>query len=133
MTPDEFITRAMGMPWADKQSGWDGSDCYGLLMLWMREVEGVAMTLEPRLSVEFGVGSSPVGWVEIETPEPYSTAWMTWRDGVPTHCGVVLPNEMLLHSEHHDRDGVECGGVRVTRLSVIKRACGKIKYYKMES
>ena len=147
MTPAEFVNKAIGVPWVRWRSDWHGMDCYGLLVLWHREVCGIEIgdvsaddpSQDGRIAavVKHAFGSEPrieslrsdMGWVEC-TPEPYATCWMTYRDGAPTHCGVLLDVGRVLHSDGSDERGG--GSVRVSRLKAMELRCGAIKYYRRE-
>jgi hypothetical protein len=52
---------------------------------------------------------------------------MAWRDGAPTHCGVLLTAGSVLHSEGSDEAP---GSVRVSRLAAVRRMYGEIRFYR---
>lgn len=114
-----------GIPWVKWRSDWQACDCFGLIVLYFREVLGVELGEVPQTDIAAGFFAAD-GWVECG-PEAGATAWMAWRGGAPTHCGILLPGDRLLHSE-----GAETrpGNVRVTRLSVMRRAYGDIRFYR---
>lgn len=126
MTATEFVNRAVGLPWVKWRSDWDAMDCFGLIVLWHREVLGVDLGIVPHTDIAAGFASA-AGWVECG-PEAGATAWMAWRDDAPTHCGIVLPGKLLLHSEASERDGF--GSVRVTRLAAVERVYGALRFYR---
>lgn len=128
MSPDEFVQRAMaapGIPWVKWRSDWQACDCYGLVLLWLREVHGIDLGEVPQTDIAAGFVRAQ-GWQE-SGPEPNATAWMTWRAGAPTHCGVLVGRGMVLHA-----DGSESrpGGVRLTRLSAMARLHTDIRFYR---
>jgi cell wall-associated NlpC family hydrolase len=125
ITPQEFAQRAVGVPWRKWRSDFDGMDCFGLIVLYFRMVLGIDLGPVPQTDIATGFFAAK-GWTECE-PEAGATAWMAWRNGAPTHCGVVLPGSMLLHSEgSEDRPG----NVRITRLAVMRRTYGDILFYR---
>ncbi|MDO8251393.1 MAG: hypothetical protein Q7T78_16970 [Rhodoferax sp.] len=125
MTPQEFATRAVGLPWRRWQSSWQCMDCYGCIILYHHEVLGVDLGAVPQSDIASGF-SSAQGWRECGT-EDGASCFMAWRNGAPTHCGVLLPGAMVLHSEGSDEHP---GSVRITRLAAMQRAYGDIRFYR---
>lgn len=125
MTPAEFAARAVGVPWVKWRADWEAQDCYGLIVLFFREVHGIDLGSVPQTDIASGFAEAQ-GWIECG-PEAGATCWMAWRDGAPTHCGVLLDAQRVLHSEGSEDHP---GSVRVSRLSVIQRVYGTIKFYK---
>jgi cell wall-associated NlpC family hydrolase len=126
VTPTEFVARAVGLPWARWRADWQAMDCYGLIVLWHREVLGVELGGVPQTNIAAGFGAS-TGWEELPGPAAGATCWMAWRAGSPTHCGVVLAGGYVLHSEGRvDRPG----NVRRTRIRALAQVYGQIRYYR---
>ncbi len=125
MTPEEFTAKAVGLPWVRWRSDWQAVDCYGLVVLYFREVLGVDLGDVPHTDVASGFAES-AGWGECG-PIAGSTAWMSWRDGAPQHVGLLIREDQVLHAEGAHGSG---GSVRVTRLDVIRRAYGEIRFYR---
>ena len=125
LTPQEFTARAVGLPWERWRSDWQACDCFGLVVLWHREVLGIDLGEVPQTDIAAGFDLA-TGWEECG-PEAGATAWMSWRDGAPTHCGILLADGRLLHSE--GGEGVP-GSVRVSRLEAIRRLRGEIRFYR---
>lgn len=126
MTPEEFAARSVGLPWVRWRGDWQACDCYGLITLYFREVLGVDLGPVPQTDIETGFLAAR-GWLECG-PEPGATAWMAWRDGAPTHCGILLPGGRVLHSEGSpDRPG----SVRVSSLPAVVRVYGgDVRFYR---
>ena len=125
MTPDEFAARAVGLPWVRWRSDWQAMDCFGLVALYWREVLGIDPGPVPRAAIADGFAAAR-GWTECG-PDPGCTAFMTWRDGAPTHCGVLLPGGQMLHSQEGPGG---TGSVRITRLTVMARLCRDLRFYR---
>ncbi len=125
MTPEQFATRMVGVPWVRWRSDFKACDCFGLVILYWRHVLGVELGEVPRTDIACGFDAI-TGWHECG-PEPGTCGFMTWRDGAPQHCGVLLPGGMLLHSQD---DGAGGGSVRQTRLSVMARVCPDLRFYR---
>lgn len=126
MTPAEFASRAVGLPWLRWRSDWQACDCFGLVLLYWREVRGVDLGAVPQDSIAGGFAQLRSGWVECG-PEPESTAWMSWRHGAPLHCGVLLSAGQLLHSQEGPPGQ---GSVRITRLTAMARLHPDIRFYR---
>jgi len=100
-------------------------DCFGLIVLYFREVLGVDIGHVPQTDIASGFAVAN-GWVECG-PESGATCWMAWRNDSPTHCGVLLDERTVIHSEGSDGHP---GNVRVTRLEVVRRFYGEIRFYR---
>lgn len=128
MTPDAFLSRALalpGLPWARWRSDWQAADCYGLVVLWHREVLGIELGAVPQTDIADGFAAAS-GWQPCE-PVPGATAWMAWRGGAPAHCGILAQPGMVLHSEG---DVGRPGLARLTRLSVMQRMYSDLRFFR---
>lgn len=125
LTPQEFTTRAVGLSWERWRSDWQAVDCFGLVVLYFREVLGVDLGDVPHTDIATGFCTAE-GWEACEV-EAGAVAFMAWRDGAPTHCGIVLSPLQLLHSEGApDR----AGSVRVSSISLMRRVYGELRFYR---
>lgn len=129
MTPQQFVDRAVGVPWRRWASGWDAMDCFGLVVLWHREVLGINVGEVPQTDIASGFAGI-TGWVEC-APRVGVTGFMSWRDGAPTHCGVLALPGLLLHAQE-GTDIPGRGSVRMTRLAALQRLCGDIRFYRFD-
>lgn len=125
MTAQEFINRAVGLPWERWQASWESTDCFGLLVLYHREVLGVDLSAPLKSYVSTGHAGT-AGWQPC-APEPGAICFMMWQNGAPTHCGLLMTGAMVLHSEGMDD---RPGSVRITRLAAMQRAYGEIRFYR---
>lgn len=125
MTVEQFTSRAVGVPWFRWRSGWDSCDCYGLVILYFREVLGIDLGAVPHTDVAQGLAASTC-WQECG-PQAGATMWMSWRDGSPHHVGVLITDSSVLHAEGSQEAG---GSTRVTRLDVLTRAYGESRFYR---
>jgi len=125
LTPDDFTRRAVGVPWVRWRADWSGMDCYGLLVLWHREVLGIDLGPVPQTDIAEGFALA-TGWQECP-PEDGATCFMAWRSGAPSHCGVLLAGGWVLHSEGSPE---RPGSARVSRLSAMQRLYGDLRFYR---
>lgn len=130
MTPAAFAQRAMalpGIPWRKWHASWEACDCFGLIVLYFREVLGVDLGPVPQTDIASGFAQA-CGWIECG-PQAGATCWMAWHDGAPTHCGVLLDARRVLHCEGSNDHP---GSVRVSRLSAVERVYGALRFYRYE-
>jgi cell wall-associated NlpC family hydrolase len=128
LTPQAFAARAVGIPWVKWRSDWSGCDCFGLLVLWHREVLGVDLGAVPETDIATGFAQAS-GWVECGGPEAGATCFMSWRDGAPGHCGVLLSPSEVLHAEGNDRTP---RSVRVSTLRAVATVYGAMRFYRYQ-
>lgn len=130
MTAAEFAQRAMqapGIPWVRWRSDWAACDCFGLVVLFYRVVHGLELGPVPQTDIASGFAAAR-GWRECEAA-PGASAWMAFDAGTPPrprHCGVVLDALHLLHSEGQEGGG----GVRITRLAVMRRLYPDTRFFR---
>ena len=125
MSQGEFIGRAVGIPWVRWRGDWQACDCFGLIVLYHLEVLGIDLGPVPQTDIATGF-SVASGWLECE-PAAGATCFMAWIDGAPTHCGVLLQGDRVLHSEGAAENA---GNVRVSRLAAVARVYGPIRCYR---
>lgn len=123
MTPNEFAKKAIGVPWVRWRSDFDGADCFGLLVLYFREVLGVDLGQVPQVDIAQGFAQAQ-GWEECTDG---AQAFMCFKGDVAVHCGVILPTGGALHCEGMDGHP---GNVRLSRFRTIQLFYGKVKKYK---
>lgn len=125
LTPHQFATRAVGVVWKKWRSDFQGVDCFGLVVLYFREVLGIDLGEVPRIDIAAGFHATQ-GWHECD-PEAGATCFMSWRDGAPTHCGILLSPSEVIHAEGNE----DCpGSVRVSKLRAVQQIHGQIKFYR---
>lgn len=100
-------------------------DCYGLIVMWFRHVVGQELGPVPHTDIAAGF-SQAAGWSEC-APVAGATCWMAWRDGAPTHCGILLTDDEVLHAEGGEGHP---GSVRVSRLRAVEQVYGRIVFYR---
>lgn len=128
MSSDDFAARMVGVRWQRWASEWDRCDCFGLCVLYFRAVLGVDLGSVPQTDIVVGFEQS-TGWRECG-PIPGTAVFMTWRDGAPTHCGVLLTGGRLLHAKEGPAG---TGSVQITRLPVMARLCRDLRFYSREA
>lgn len=127
MTVAEFVSRMVGVPWVRWRSDFHGADCFGVLVLFHRHVLGIELGEVPQTDIAAGFAAAP-GWRECD-PQPGVTCFMAWDDGAPTHCGVLLGPDEVLHS---DGNQDHPGSARVSSLRLMRRVHQDIRFYRFE-
>jgi len=123
MDKKEFVNKIIGTPWVDRAYGFDGCDCFGLVYLYMSEVEGVI----PKLSSDYLSGvefqkafNSQLDtgeWVRLDGPRNGAIVFMMYAGDIPLHCGIMLDNVNCLHSY----GGKNNGQAVVWKMPQVKR------------
>ncbi len=99
------INDYIGIPYRDKGRGWDATDCYGLLQLWMKTERGVELpdylevytSSSDRDSVAGAIEEHKVGWTLVEQPQ-FGDALLFKILGAPMHVGIKLGGSDFLHA-----------------------------------
>jgi len=125
MTHDEFICKAIGVPWAKHQSTWQSMDCYGLVMLYYKEVLGVNLGLMPNMNMSDGYEAKSKEWSE-SSPVKSGLAFMTFKGGQASHCGIVIDDMHVIHSGGSEQG---YGSVKIDKIASLERIFGKMKFY----
>lgn len=109
MRLEDFVVRALTVPFVEGGRGYEGWDCWGLLVCAYRDVCGIMLptfdgayaaadvsAASPRLT-ELLVGD--LGrWTKIEERVPMAGALFN-ISGRPVHVGLVLDGRRFLHAE----------------------------------
>lgn len=125
MTPDDFIKIMLGKPWRRFACGYDACDCYGLVVLYYREVFGIDLGTVPPVGIAEGFKERKASWPDSL---PYHGALvMMYNDsGTESHCGVMLPDGMVIHCSGHEN---QPGNVRISRIKSLEKTYSGIKFY----
>lgn len=128
MTKNEFINYAVGLPWVRWGSDWSGCDCYGLVVLYHREVLGVQLEDVPQKELIEGLRDVSHLWERVSGVEN-ACAFMSFVGDIPTHVGLCIGGDMVLHAHGDGRLG---GSVRISSLKTMQKLFGEIKFYRLK-
>lgn len=125
MTPQEFAAKAVGLPWRRWRSDWQCADCWGLVVLYHREVLGLDLGDVPHIDIATGYAAA-TGWEPCA--EADGVVFMCFRAGEAVHCGIVLGAAALHAQEGHPIS--DLGSTRLTPMSVMRRLYQDIRFYR---
>ena len=119
MTLNEFVARAVGVPFKPRGRDWNGWDCWGCVVLSFHEILGIELpSYEDQYEDDDVRGSARLGelvaaqlgeWAVVplnrDASRPYTFAKpmdvAVFRlHGRPLHTGLVLDQARMLHTEH---------------------------------
>ncbi|MDT7322972.1 NlpC/P60 family protein [Citrobacter freundii] len=121
----DFISKVIGVPWANRACSFERVDCWGLVVLYYRHVLGIELHQTP----DYEAGEDfftcyqgdVVFWRHVDKPVE-GGIFVGYLGAQPAHVGLVL-NRQVLHSRG------ENGSVRMDSLLVIQRAFTKVEYF----
>lgn len=96
-----FLLKAIGVPWVDRGRDVSGWDCWGLVVCFYKEVfgidimsyDGVSSSSENYVTAIRVAKRETVKWLPINPGQEQSGDTVMWRQ---LHCGIVInPGEML--------------------------------------
>lgn len=129
MTKTDFINKAVGLPWVRWGSDWNGCDCYGLIVLYYREVLGISLPDVPKKSLAEGLAEIVHQWEEVLEDEP-PEAFISFVDSEPAHVGLYIGHNLVLHAQGSPDN---TGSTRVTALKIMRRTFGDVKFYRLKT
>ena len=106
MTTEQFVERAVCVPFADKGRGYDGWDCWGLVVCYYRDVLGIALpsyddydTVRNHKALVRLFTSNAPEWRKVPDAIDGRVA-LILRSGLPLHAGVAIcQGSRILHCE----------------------------------
>lgn len=121
----EFIARMIGVPWANRACTPESVDCWGLVVLYYRQVLGIELHQTPdyESGAEFYTcyQGDVIFWQPVPNPSE-GGIFVGYTGGQPAHVGLIL-NRKALHSRG------ENGSVRQDSIMLIQRAFTKVEYF----
>lgn len=105
VTIDEFIVKAIKVPFVDKGREYSGWDCWGSVCCFYRDVKGVILPqyLDYDSSTEYRqlqelISKNSKKWQRVEKPDCGDVAVFN-LSGMPCHTAVVVDGKMAIHAE----------------------------------
>lgn len=131
MDKNAFVDKIVGTPWVDRAYGFDGCDCFGLVYLYLAEVEGkfAKLTDSYLTGVDFQQAFNDQldtgEWIKLNGPQDGAIVFMMYIGDIPTHCGIMLDMVNCLHAFGSNGGGMSL----VWKLSQVKKHLER--YYKL--
>ncbi|MFG6654920.1 NlpC/P60 family protein [Scandinavium sp. M-37] len=125
MHKQEFIDRVTGLPWANRACTFDALDCWGLVVLYYRNVLGIELHQSPDYEAGSEFHTCFAGEVIYWQPESIFVddgIFVAWYGAQPVHVGLIV-NGMAFHSR------CEGGHVRSDPVRTIQRLYTKVEFY----
>ena len=108
MTLQEFIKKAVGVPFKPHGRGYDNWDCWGLIYIAHRDVYSIDLPSydkeyksinREREKIEglYSAGKQEE-WVEVKDPQAGDVV-MLYMDGRAVHVGLMIDKDKFLHTE----------------------------------
>jgi cell wall-associated NlpC family hydrolase len=100
---DDFLKKAIGVPWTNKGRDYAGWDCWGLIVRFygdvfgidIRKLEGVSCRENPKEALrELEVEAH--NWPEIPLGSEQPGDVAVWR---PLHTGIVIAKNRMIHCD----------------------------------
>ena len=123
----DFINKVLGARWVNRKANFSECDCYGLVILYYKEVLGIEVPCFGYHELEefmLCYNISKEKWCKIDEPQD-GCLFVAFTASNPTHAGIVIDNKAL-----HSREGA---GVRIDSLDAILRLYNKVEYYKYDN
>ena len=130
MKLDDFVNKAVGVPWVDGGRGWLGFDCWGCVRLCYLECLGIDLPSYGEISardlvrVARAMGAAQDdGWATVSAPQDFDVVLMRsgrGGGGRTVHVGVMVDAHRMMHAEL--ATGVTV--VPITHFSVAGRILG---------
>jgi len=105
MTINDFIAKAIRVPFVDKGRDYSGWDCWGSVCCFYRDVRGIILPLylDYDSSTEYKqlralIDEKSKLWKQVDKPETGDVAVFN-LSGMPCHTAIVVDGKMAIHSE----------------------------------
>jgi cell wall-associated NlpC family hydrolase len=131
MLQDEFVKRMLGVKWVNRKGTFSEVDCYGLVMLYYKEVLGVELSdpigykdlhdVDSCLEEECAGG----GWAQVERPAQDGTVAVFFLGERAMHVGLMVGRKVL-----HCRGSItEPGQVEIHSLRTLMTNYTQTKFF----
>ena len=110
MTMNEFILKAMSVPFKEKGRDYDGVDCFGIVYLGFRDVFNIQLpkytddykdagaSSETRRELSELISLNRRKWEAVKNYHPMDVALFT-LGGTPIHVGLMVDQKNFIHCE----------------------------------
>jgi hypothetical protein len=132
MTQKQFIDKMLGVQWKNRAMSYDAVDCYGLVILYYRDVLGINIGIPPgylngdTVCDIWAQSEFRNMWVDIPVPLDSGVAFLAYSGEKALHTGITKGRSHVLHC----RGNVENPGrVELHSIAAVRRFFGKITFH----
>ncbi len=128
----EFISMMIGKPWLNRAVSFESVDCWGLVIMYYRNVFGVELPTVDGYSQKNDIAecwaneASKSHWKQVQSPTKDGVVFTCYEGAKPTHVGITIGDGKVLHTNGANR----VGGVQINSIKAIERLHGKMTYHK---
>lgn len=133
MTQSEFIRKILHKPWVNRTSSFDNCDCFGLVMLYYKEVLNIAIPEVKGFADNadfndcYSLGIER--WIKLTAPQSQGLMFTAYKVSNPEHVGICIGGGKVLHSRG---DHIHGGKVQMHSISAIEAIFGKITFHRFK-
>lgn len=131
MTQNDFIKKILGKPWVNRASTFDAADCFGLIILYYKNVLDIDLPVVDGFAEKGNFlgcyNKGKILWQETKAPIENGIVFTCYRGDVPMHVGLCVGQGLALHSRGTEK---QPGKVEIHSLRAISRLYGKMTYHK---
>lgn len=131
MNQDDFLAKIIGTKWVNRASSFEACDCWGLVMLYYKEVLSIELPtvdgFEEGESFDLLYYANCKNWQEVDKPNVNGLVFTAYKGNRAAHVGVVISPTHVLHSR--GSVGAE-GQVEIHSIRAIERLYGKVTFHK---
>lgn len=131
MNQSEFIKKIIGKPWVNRASSFDSVDCWGLVLLYYKEVLNIEIPTVQGFTeheqFEKLYFENNHLWQQVDTPQKEGLVFTCYKGDIPTHVGICAGHGKVLHARGTEDSH---GKVEIHSIRAIESAYGKMTYHK---
>lgn len=133
MNKNDFIRKILHVEWENRASSFESCDCFGLVLLYYKEVLGVDIPVVKGFAdnTDFATcyKDGIKSWVKSNSPDLDGLMFTSYKGDSPQHVGICIGGGKVLHA----RGSIEHGGkVQLHSISTIKQIFGRITFHKLK-
>lgn len=102
MTPLEFQSKIVGVPYVNRGYSFGGCDCWGLCYLYYKHVKGMDLDLSAEYLGYHDFAEAFLmqvkGFEQVERPKEGDCVFVCFNGDVPMHCGIMISRNQVLHA-----------------------------------
>ena len=127
-TPDcstsDFISKVIGVPWANRACSFDRVDCWGLVVLYYRLCRGINIHHDDNYdnggSFATCFNGEVTFWQDTQSPEVGDVV-VAYRGDTPVHIAMIWGRDRILHAR-------EKTAVKTDRLKTLEKLSTKLRF-----